>query len=73
MKKSLMIIVSVLAVFTLSTVNAQSSAFNKNSPQLKALGSTFKNHSHIAPKVNSNDITMGYAGQDVSRQPVILF
>lgn len=44
--------------------------FSKGSPQLKALGSAFKAGAHatISPSTNTNDITMGYAGEDVSNK-----
>jgi hypothetical protein len=37
--------------------------------QLKSLGSAFKPHNIIAPKIDPKDITMGYTGQDLAAKP----
>lgn len=49
------------------------SLFNKSSDPLKKLGSAFRQHSTTTPKINPNDITMGYAGQDVSNKKPVTF
>lgn len=72
MKKHLMIISTALTILATSTSFADTQP-NKT-PQLKDLGSAFKSHSTIAPKIDPKDITMGYAGQDVvNRRPIITF
>lgn len=57
-----------LLVSTISFADAQSSGFAKNSTQLNALGSAFKSQPVVAPTINPNDITMGYAGEDVANK-----
>lgn len=70
MKKIMLTLVSVLMV-TNVLANTASSNFGKASNQLKSLGSAFKSHSTVTPKIDSNDITMGYAGQDIANKPII--
>ncbi|MBX3709763.1 MAG: hypothetical protein KIT56_03380 [Gammaproteobacteria bacterium] len=70
MRKFIIVTAAILAT-TYAFANAQSLGFSKNSPQLKSLGAAFKVHPTVAPKINPNDITMGYAGADVSRRPTI--
>jgi|GEM_PF-3929379 hypothetical protein len=62
-----LIIVAAFLVSTYAFAGAQSAGLNKHSPQLNALGSAFKTHPNVVPKINPNDITMGYTGEDVYR------
>lgn len=66
MKKLAAIAITILV--SSYTFADASSGFSKDSAQLKALGSAFKSDAHatVTPSFNSNDITMGYAGEDVS-------
>lgn len=57
-----------MLVSSLSIANAASLGTGKNATQLKGLGSAFRNHSTVIPTINPNDITMGYAGEDVARK-----
>lgn len=67
--KRLLIITAAILVSTYTFADFQSSG----SSQLKQLGMAFKSKPIAEPKINSNDITMGYAGQDISRKPTIAF
>lgn len=70
MKRLTLIIITLLAstaLFAHSTISGP----QHGPSQLQSLGAAFKSHSGIAPAINPNDITMGYAGEDVSRKPVI--
>lgn len=62
MKKATLIAIAIL-VSVCSLANASSKS------QLNGLGSAFKSdtHSSAVPVLNSNDITMGYAGEDVAK------
>jgi len=73
MKKNLIIITALLSFSASSFAENQSTGFSKNSPRLNALGSAFKNNgTMLAAKIDPRDITMGYAGQDVSNgRPVL--
>ncbi|WP_148339459.1 hypothetical protein [Aquicella siphonis] len=53
---------------SLTFADTASSGSGKSSTQLKALGSAFRSHSTVVPTINPNDITMGYAGEDVARK-----
>ena len=64
-------IITMVAILLTANAFAQSASLDRSSQQLKSLGSAFKSHSVITPKIDHNDITMGYAGQDVSSKPVI--
>lgn len=64
--KQLMMTALVILVSASAFADIHSTGFSKNSKQLQALGSAFKSYSTVVPKIDSNDITMGYAGQDVS-------
>ena len=68
MKKQLMAITTVLAVFTV----VNSSAEPQHLRSLKDVTSAFKNHSTVVPKIDSRDIMMGYAGQDVVNRKTII-
>jgi len=50
---------------------ASSTGFNKGSTQIQSLGSSFKSQPQKHTKLNQNDITMGYAGTDISRRPTL--
>lgn len=67
--KSLVITVAAILVSASTFAGAQSTVPSKHASQLKSLGSAFKSYSTVVPKIDSNDITMGYAGQDVSSKP----
>ena len=61
---------TLLALALISTCSF-ASVSSIQAPQLKSLGYAFKSHSTIAPKIDPKDITMGYAGQDVTSKPSI--
>jgi len=64
--KRLMMTALAILVSASAIADIQSTGLSKNSKQLQSLGSSFKSNSTVVPKIDSNDITMGYAGQDVS-------
>lgn len=62
--------ISTIAILLVANAFAGTqSDFSKSS--LKSLGSAFKTHSTVTPKIDPNDITMGYAGQDISSKPIL--
>lgn len=60
----LLMLVVAMALCTASFADMQSSGFSKNSPQLKALSSSWTTH-QAAPRQDKNDLTMVYGGEDV--------
>jgi len=66
--KQLGLIIAVAILSTASFAGTPSS----HSSALNQLGSAFKLKPNVEPTINSNDITMGYAGQDISRKPTIV-
>lgn len=62
----------VAGAFILCTCSFAGTGFSKGSSQLNALGSAWKSHQPAQIKLNQNDITMGYAGDDVSRRPTLV-
>lgn len=70
--KKLMITVAAILISANSFADTQTS-FQKSSTQLSKMGMAFKSHSQVVPKIDANDIMMGYAGQDAyARSPKIL-
>lgn len=71
MKKSTMLAVAVL-ISTYSFTGAMAMGLGKNSPEMNAITSAFKTATQksITPTLNSNDITMGYTGEDVAKNLV---
>jgi hypothetical protein len=70
MKSSIMTVIAILITAN-AFADTQSSGFSKQSHQLKSLGSAFKSQPTVAPKIDPSDITMGYAGQDISSKPIL--
>ena len=62
MKQLLMLI--GLAFASSSFAAMPTSGLSKNSQNLKALGSAWNAYHTIQPKLNKDDIEMGYVGQD---------
>jgi hypothetical protein len=62
--KKLITLASAILVSTISFA----APLNKPSAQLKTLGSAWKTQQSSSPTLDKNDITMGYAGKDLSRQ-----
>jgi len=62
--KTLMLVIVTL-FFSFNTVSFANTSFHKNSSTLKAFSSAWKNYKALTPKLQPNDITMGYAGEDV--------
>lgn len=58
----LLVIAFLVSTYTFANVQPQ------ETPSLKSLGSTFKSQS-VPPKIDPKDITMGYAGQDMTSKP----
>lgn len=63
--KRLLIVTAAILISSHAFADFQSSG----SSQLKQLGMAFKSKPIAEPQINSNDITMGYAGQDISLKP----
>jgi hypothetical protein len=61
--KKLMITVAAILISANSFADTQSS-FQRGSAQLSKMGIAFRQHSKVVPKIDANDIMMGYAGQD---------
>jgi hypothetical protein len=68
MKHLFMLISALLfgSLFSSLSIAAQPS---KSTQNLKALGSAWNSYHSIQPKLNKDDIEMGYAGQDISHSP----
>lgn len=64
-----MLLVGTLLVSTFSFAQVQSA--NSNASPLMDLGNAWKSYRTIHPNPNSNDITMGYGGQDISGRPTL--
>lgn len=66
------ILITALAIFTTSAfAEIPSTGFSKNSPQLQALGSAFKNESTTRPKIDPS-MMISYAGSDVKGRPGLI-
>lgn len=62
--KNLVLLAATVLVSTYTFANVQP----KETATLKSLGSAFKSQS-APPKIDPKDITMGYAGQDMTSKP----
>lgn len=58
----------LISVAVLSTTSFAGSSFNKNSPQLKALGSAWKSQQSVQINKDNDEMTMGYGGQDIANR-----
>lgn len=70
--KQLIMVLSAILVCTCSFAGTQSEGLAKNSPQLKALGSSWERAQAISPKQNTGDITIVYGGEDISLRPSLI-
>jgi hypothetical protein len=63
--KNLALLVTAVLVSSYTFANVQP----KEGSSLKSVGSAFKSQQVVSPKIDPKDITMGYAGQDISSKP----
>lgn len=61
-------LILLTAVTLISSYTFAATYTGNHSSSLSSLGSSFRSHATTAPKIDPNDITMGYAGQDVSHK-----
>jgi len=62
------LLATLILACSISTSFAQDLSFSTVSEQTKLFSSVWKKQQSSSPKLNKNDITMGYGGADVSRK-----